>query len=175
MKKPLLALLAVAAVAIVAVVIVENTPERRMDRRYDKLLRSHEDDPKQLYQKVVDDRDLLGFALVNSFLECKGLDRFCSCDATTTSELPISFFDHKEDCDYRTYLKQHWELFHDFWAQIGAEFCDCTFFYSGHREVFFSRHPEDCNFARAWQDVWTTWGPYILRKTKEYREAWVNR
>ena len=34
-------MLAVAAVAVVSVVVVENTPERRMDRRYDKLLRTY--------------------------------------------------------------------------------------------------------------------------------------
>ena len=83
MKKLLLALLAVAAVAVVVVVIVENTPERRMDRWLDKLVRTY-DDPKQLYQRVVDDRDLLGFVLVSAFLAFNGLER-CGCDATISS------------------------------------------------------------------------------------------
>ncbi len=89
MKKPLLAVLAVAAVAVVAVVIVENTPERRMDRKLDRLLRLYEDDPKQLYQRL-DDRDLLGFVLVNSFLRYNGPR--CSCDARTSSHYPGSLY-----------------------------------------------------------------------------------
>ena len=39
----------------------------------------------------------------------------------------------------------------------------------------FSRHPEDCNWERAWRDIDKTWGPYALRKKKEFREAWLNR
>ncbi len=165
MKKFLLALLAVAALAIVAVVIVENTPERRMDRRYDKLLRTY-DEPEKLFQRVVDDGDLLGFVLVNAY--------------------------------YRTYRKQHWEQFHDFWDQFEAALCDCEtaplpsarrqlsweypvlfsrdlkLVFSGHRVVFLY-HPEDCSLTRVSRDIEKTWGPYILRKTKEFREARVNR
>ncbi len=125
MKKLLLALLAVAAVGLVAVVIVENTPERRMDRKLARLLRLYEDDPKQLYQRVVDDKDLLGFALVHSFLWCKGLDR-CSCGVGAASSfsrlvLPI----HQHHCDSAPYLKQYLELLVDFHRRIQAELCDC--------------------------------------------------
>lgn len=98
MKKPLLALLAVAAVAVVAgVVIMENTPERRMDRKLDRLLRSYEDDPKKLCKRLADDRDLLGFFLVDSFARYKGLGRYA----------------------------QHQQVFDHFWPQIEAEFCSC--------------------------------------------------
>ena len=187
MKKPLLAVLAVAALAVVAVVVImENTPERRMDRRYDKLLRSYEDEPKQFCQRVVDDRDLLGFVLVIAFLTYNGLDR-CSCGARAASGFPASFFDyHKEDCDYKAYQKQHGELFADVSAQIEAEFCDCgsnprmsSFFVRSQQGEFFWEvgflHPEHCNFARASRDIRKTWGPYIRRKDTEFHEAWLNR
>ena len=91
MRNVLLSLLAVAAVAVVVVAVVENTPERRMDRRYDRLLRLYKDDPEQLYQRVFDDRDLLGFFLVRQFLMYKALDR-CDCGARTapdSSGLPL--------------------------------------------------------------------------------------
>ncbi len=86
MKKPLLALLAVAAVSVVAVVIVENTPERRMDRRIDKLLRTY-DEPEQFFKRVVDDRDLLGFVLVGSFLKYNGPRCSCGAGAASISRL----------------------------------------------------------------------------------------
>ena len=168
MRKFLLAVLAVAALALVAVatiVVIENPPERRMDRRYDKLLRTY-DDPKQLYQRLVDDRDLLGFALVHTFLKYKGFDH-CSCTNTTSAEDW-----HNEDCDYPTYQKQCRELYAGFRTQIVAAFCDC----GGPATLSISAHPEDCNFARARQDMYTTWGPYIRRKNKELlRKAWLNR
>ena len=176
MKKPLLAVLAVAAVAVVAIfVVVENTPERRMDRRIDKLLRTY-DDPKQLYQRVVDDRDLLGFFLVELFLESKGLDH-CSCPRTA-SRIRGSSRAHKEDCDYTTYLTQHHELFDDFWSQIAAELCDCGIapsLFSITEEGDFTGHRPDCNLTRDWQDIHKTRGPYMLRKRKEFREEQLNR
>ena len=168
MKKPLLALLAVVAVAVVAVVIFENMPERRLDRRYDRLLRLY-DDPEKLFQRVVDDRDLLGFALVESFLLYKGFDR-CSCGARTASEFYEMFFDHKGDCGYTTYRTQQGELSHDFWAQFEPALCDCGAASSG-----VLLHPADCSFGRALGDIDKTWGPYIRRKTNEFREAWLNR
>lgn len=158
MRNVLLSLLAVAAVSVVAVVIVENTPERRMDRKLEKLLRTYDDDPKQIFQRVIDDRDLLGFVLVHSFLVFKGLDR-CSCDARTSSDHPGSLYHHEEDCDFRSYLKPYQELYADFWDQIGADFCDCG---------RAPDHREDCNYMRASRDMQKTWGPYIMRKTKEF-------
>ena len=35
-------------------------------------------------------------------------------------------------------------------------------------------HRKDCNLSRALRDMWKTWEPYILRKTKEF-EAQLNR
>ena len=52
---------------------------------------------------------------------------------------------------------------------------DLEIAYSGYRDVVFSRHRADCNVSRAWQDIQKTWGPYILRKKKEFHEAWLNR
>ena len=175
MKKLLLALLAVAALAVVAVIVImENTPERRMDRRYHRLLRAY-DNPEKLFQRVVDDRDLLGFFLVWSFLRYKGLDR-CGCGARAASEFPGWFRHHKEDCDYRSYYKQHEEMLYDFATQIEAELCDCGTPPPRHFiMVLNQKHPENCNLTRAWQDIQTTWEPYLLRKTKEIREAWLNR
>ena len=125
----------------------------------------YQDDPEQLLQRVVDDKDLLGFALVTPFLVYKGLER-CSCDRRNSS-VPPDVFPHKEDCDYPAYLRQRHELFHGFSAQIVAELCDC-----GRTPA---SHLEDCNYTRASQDMKKTWGPYILRKTREFREARVNR
>ena len=180
MKKPLLAVLALAAVALVAVVIFENMPERRMDRRLDRLLRLYEAEPKQFCQRVVDDRDLLGFSLVNSFLACRGLER-CSCRARASSAFP--FVGHEQGCDSTAYLKQRVELLDGCSTQFEAEFCDCgraptpLLLYTTTEEgaVVFYGHPEDCNLMRASRDMKKTWGPYILRKTKEFREAWLNR
>ena len=132
-----------------------------MDRRYDKLLRSY-DDPKQLYQRLADDKDLLGFVLVNAFLKYKGLER-CDCDPD------------KDDCHhYPAYRKQHQELRVDFWAQFTAEFCDCGT--APASAVLPPLHLDDCNLRRAWRDMQKTWGPYILRKNKEFlHEARLNR
>ena len=113
-----------------------------MDRRYDKLFRSHEDDPEQLYQRVVDDRDLLGFEIVCWFLMYNN--------------------------------EQYQQLFDHFRRQIEAELCDCGRALDLHYFVA-SLHPEDCNFARAWQDMQKTWGSYLVRKKKEFREARRNR
>ena len=161
MKKLLLALLAVALLAVLAVAVVEIMPERRMDRRYDRLLRTY-DDPKQLYQRVVDDKDLLGLVLVELFMMYNELDR-CSCGARAASSFSVR---HQDDCDFMTYWKQCKELFDDFNAQIEAALCDCG---------RAPRHPADCNSQRASRDMWTTWGPYIMRKEKEFYEAQLNR
>ena len=181
MKKLLLAVLAVAAVAVVAIlVVVVNTRERRMDRKLDKLLRSYEDDPKQLRERLVDDRDLLGFVLVDSLAKYNGPGR-CVCYARTSTGLV-----YKDDCPSTPYRKQHQQLFHDYWAQIGAELCDCETAPApllrypiieegaGAYRVF-SDHPEDCSWERASRDIEKKWAPYILRKTKEFREARRNR
>ena len=167
MKKPLLAVLALAAVALVAVAIFENMPERRMDRRYDKLLRTY-GDPKQLYQRVFDDRDLVGFVLVTEFLAYSGLER-CDCDARTLSGSP-DVNAHKGSCGYTHYVEQHDELVNDFSTQFKAALCDC----GGDPKWDFS-HSEDCNLERASGDMQKTWGPYILRKKKEFHAAWLNR
>ena len=182
-------MLAVAAVAVVAVVIFENMPEWRMDRRYDRLLRSY-DDPEKLFQRVVDDRDLLGFFLVNSFLSYNGPR--CSCGAGAASGFSALVLPnpHKDDCESTAYWIQHLELLDGFWSQIVAELCDCetaalrsvripmietnATVSSGDR-VVFSGHSADCNFTRASQDIQKTWGPYIGRKTKKFLEAWLNR
>ena len=167
-----------------------------MDRRYDKLLRSY-GDPEKLFQRLVDDKDLLGFVLAIEFLKYNGVER-CSCDVRSSSEFSVLFLGHAEDCDYTTYLKQHLKLLDDFTTRFVAELCDCGIWVSilGRRRtktalspsevqisweypVLFSGHhgfSRDCNLTRAWRDMRKTWGPYILRKEKEFlHEAQLNR
>ena len=152
MKKPLLALLAVAAVAVVAVVVVviiENTPERRMDRRFDKLLRTY-DDPKQLYQRLVDDRDLLGL-LVFSALRC-------GCG--------------RQLCEVASLLYGWGESMN----QLAKEICDCranervAIWNPKNRSVWGGHHSERCEYWQTFEGVEKRWGPYMERKRKEIRE-----
>ncbi len=101
---------------------------------------------------------------------------------------------------FTTYLTQHYELFDGFLVQIEAELCDCRrapfpllipiiekeegyyvfsrhvgVVFSGHVKVVFNGHPEDCNLSQTSRDIEKTWGSYIRRKTKEFREAQLNR
>ena len=161
MKKLLLAVLAVAAVAIVAVAVVvvvnDNTPERRMDRRIDKLLRTY-DDPKQLFQRAVDDRDPVGslvrLFLVRAFLLGLG---HCSCEPTGRG--------HKEDCELEVYAKKLSRME----SRFAMPYCDCGVLkrlFSNSR-LICGVHPDSCPYERAMHNIREHWDPYLERKTRE--------
>ena len=178
MKKPLLAVLAVAAVAVVAGVIVENTPERRMDRRIDRLLRTYEE-PKQLFKRLVDDRDLLGL-FVFSALWCgygmkehgslwhESMDRLaeeiCDSDCNWSNRTiggPVSLgrFPRRERCKYRQAREKVWKRWGPYMERKGKEICE-----KAKSRVEFHLEP-------------ALYPEIDLRRTdyKEFRKAWLNR